>query len=66
MVPSHLQPNPEEIKLSVTIKHTSIAPDGKNAFEDAIQCNPVLNKLMHTIIDGWTDDINDVSKVLCR
>ena len=41
----------KKIKLNVTILHTTISPDRKTTFQDALQCIPILCKLMLTIID---------------
>ena len=63
---SHLYPiSGEEKEFNVAIHHIRIGFNRKNAFQVAIQCNPVLCELMHTTItDGWLDNNNKIPKPL--
>ena len=53
------QPGPD-LPLNITIHHTHIMPDCKQAFQQAFVNDPEMQALANLIVTGWPKDIKEV------
>ena len=53
------------ILLDITIHHTHLSPERKEAFQQAFLSNPKMCALANMIITGWPDNIKMVPHLLC-
>ena len=63
---SWFSPHPgPALPLDITIHHTHIMPDHKEAFQQAFVNDPGMRALANLIITGWPEDIKEVPCPLC-